>query len=285
MGDKILFWVDCWASDQPLRILFPSIFAIELQKEILLINCYDRRNGVLEWVWRWRRQRLSDRHRTELKNCLALISSVQISCNSDKWLWKGSDDSNSFFLVKSLRWEIDNLHLPVLNFTCWLKGVPLKINCFIWRLLLDHISTKRALSTRGVILDNLQCVLCGNFEETSQHLMIHCCVSKWVWSIIHDWVKLPKRVNFDTLEEILDFPKKSIKNKEECRAVQSISMVVCWMIWKARNDVIFNNVPFQMSKIVNDIKSASFLWVKHRCKRPSLEWEKWCKFNFVNFPL
>ncbi|XP_076892117.1 uncharacterized protein LOC143543750 [Bidens hawaiensis] len=275
-GDKTLFWLDCWVGDKPLKELFPLLFKLEKQKDVFLMECYEWINNELGWKWRWKKRPTSGQLQFEQLNCV--LSSVVLSLAEDKWRWQESDGSFADFLVSSFRWEYDNLVHPVVDFMLWLKWVPIKINCFIWRLLLDRIATKWALSTRGIIiLEDVCCVFCGDSAETTQHMFVQCKVTKVIWSFILDWVKLPRRPNFISVEEILDFPSKI--------AVQSILAVTCWIIWLSRNDFIFKNVPFVCSKMVNDIKATSFLWVKQRSKSTNLKWDDWCRFNFVNFPI
>ncbi|XP_076920982.1 glycine-rich RNA-binding protein 4, mitochondrial-like [Bidens hawaiensis] len=39
-GDKALFWLDSWANDKPLQLLFPSLFVLEKQDDIYVNDCY-----------------------------------------------------------------------------------------------------------------------------------------------------------------------------------------------------------------------------------------------------
>lgn len=121
VGDKTLFWLDCWAGELPLKTLFPSLFVLEQNKDILVKSCYIRNDDGVQWVWRWRRNPTTTQQQNELVCCLNLISNVPISTNPDCWLWKGLEGSTSSFLVKSLRWEIDNYDHQVIKSTFWLK--------------------------------------------------------------------------------------------------------------------------------------------------------------------
>ncbi|KAD5961376.1 hypothetical protein E3N88_12849 [Mikania micrantha] len=52
-----------------------------------------------------------------------------------------------------------------------------------------------------------------------------------------------------------------------------------WCIWKARNDVMFNQRKVLKEKIVEDIKTLSYFWVKHRMQSYGLEWALWLSFD------
>jgi len=59
------------------------------------------------------------------------------------------------------------------NKDVWLKVVPLKVNLFVWRMLLNRISTKDNLFQRHVIpLDDCYCIGgCGVVEDRN-HLFV-----------------------------------------------------------------------------------------------------------------
>ncbi|XP_076884608.1 uncharacterized protein LOC143533847 [Bidens hawaiensis] len=190
-GDKTLFWLDKWVSEHPLIELFPGLFALEKQKDVLLAESYECVANVMNWKWRWKRKPVSPELQFDLQNCVRLISSVMVSSNPDCWLWKELNGKCSTYSVKSLRWELDNSGQQVQKSNFWLKWLPIKINCFIWRLLLDRIATKCALNTRGINVGELGCAVCDTEPETAQHLFMHCKGIKSIWAIIFDWVKLP----------------------------------------------------------------------------------------------
>ncbi|XP_076892204.1 uncharacterized protein LOC143543868 [Bidens hawaiensis] len=277
-GDKTLFWLDVWAGNLPLKARFPLIFSLETKKDVLVIDCFESMNGVKSWIWRWRRTPTTVQQRLELEECVLLISNVGSLDIPDVWNWKGVDGSTAAFLTKKLRWEIDNVDQQPIDDDTWHKWVPIKVNCFIWHLVLDRIASKEALSVRGVNVGELGCVLCGLQPESSIHLMVNCSMSRWVWSIILNWIKVPYLGDFGSVKELLEYPGKHKRNVGECQAVKAIAVATCWAIWIFRNDMIFNQKAFSIAKVINDIKVTSFLWVKHRGKIPSLDWEKWSLF-------
>ena len=49
-----------------------------------------------------------------------------------------------------------------------------------------------------------------------------------------------------------------------------------WSIWKARNNMVFNNQRFLVSAAVIEIKANLYTWVKYRGKCQDLVWPTWC---------
>ncbi|XP_077249126.1 uncharacterized protein LOC143888564 [Tasmannia lanceolata] len=50
-GDRIKFWSDVWCEDEQLRILFPRLYRVAVNKEAFVCECFDRSGAlVISWV-------------------------------------------------------------------------------------------------------------------------------------------------------------------------------------------------------------------------------------------
>ncbi|KAD5961453.1 hypothetical protein E3N88_12926 [Mikania micrantha] len=67
--------------------------------------------------------------------------------------------------------------------------------------------------------------------------------------------------------------------KHSKELILSVIQKTVWCIWKARNDVMFNQRKVLKEKIVEDIKTLSYFWVKHRMQSYGLEWALWLSFD------
>ncbi|KAJ0860513.1 hypothetical protein HanRHA438_Chr13g0624471 [Helianthus annuus] len=63
------------------------------------------------------------------------------------------------------------------------------------------------------------------------------------------------------------------------KAIHAVCLTTMWVLWKMRNDMVFNHLSPSVQNSVANIKSLSFLWVKHRSKVSALDWEIWNGFN------
>jgi len=61
----------------------------------------------------------------------------------------------------------------------WRLKVPNKIQNFTWRACRNILPTKANLFRRKITTDNI-CEVCGNFEETTAHVLWHCHHAKEV---------------------------------------------------------------------------------------------------------
>lgn len=70
----------------------------------------------------------------------------------------------------------------------WHQDVPLKVNPFVWHLLLNHLPTKDNSIKRWVILATSQTCVggCGTLEDMT-HLFLHCDYNCQVWITVYDW--------------------------------------------------------------------------------------------------
>ncbi|XP_077237084.1 uncharacterized protein LOC143878723 [Tasmannia lanceolata] len=54
-GDRIKFWSDVWCEEEQLRILFPRLYRVAVNKEAFVCECFDRSGGKLIWCPAFRR--------------------------------------------------------------------------------------------------------------------------------------------------------------------------------------------------------------------------------------
>ncbi|GJR49150.1 hypothetical protein Tco_1317253 [Tanacetum coccineum] len=113
-GSSTRFWYDPWASVQPLHIMFPRIFALEMDKD----STVGSKLGPFSVNVSFRRL---------------------VRDGVERQQWK----------VRSL---LDNIFLPSADVpTRWVKFVPIKINIFAWRARLDRLPTRSNLVRKGVV--------------------------------------------------------------------------------------------------------------------------------------
>jgi len=63
----------------------------------------------------------------------------------------------------------------------WNMKMPPKIKIFCWHLALNSIPTASVLKSRNMV-DTPQCKLYGANEDTWDHALLHCTVSRCTWA-------------------------------------------------------------------------------------------------------
>jgi len=113
--------------------------------------------------------------------------------------------------------------------------------------MLEHkILTWEILIKQGIIGPS-RCVLCGNAEETLNHLFIYCNFKKSIW------LSILKEQNINNIWEgglLIDcFQNWSSKTN----FWKEFPCYICWDIWKQRNLVMFEDLPISQIMVYNRI--------------------------------
>jgi hypothetical protein len=117
------------------------------------------------------------------------------------------------------------------------KDMPPRVQVFGWRLLRKAIPTGVRAAARSINIDH-KCCRCG-MDETDFHLFFSCHYVHAVWfaSPLGLRVEGLLQQGIDQVEDALHHLMTSYKTDN------SIAMIfnILWSIWKARNDLLFNN--------------------------------------------
>lgn len=120
---------------------------------------------------------------------MSLLDGYHLGMELDKWVW--NFDILRCFSVKSTRNWIDDSRLPSGSMpTRWNCSVPIKINVFIWRLMMDRLHVRSKLVERGVDLDSVLCPLCHDATEDVLHLFIQCTIANQICRRVSLWLDL-----------------------------------------------------------------------------------------------
>ncbi|GJR49954.1 zinc finger, CCHC-type containing protein [Tanacetum coccineum] len=126
--------------DQPLKTLFPRIYMLDSDRSCLVMNripFYDV-NSFL------RRQPRGGIEMAQLSELQAKIEHVTLSDHGDSWLW--TLDSSGFSMA-SVQYLVNSKTLDTApNATRWIRHIPIKVNIFIWRLMLNKLPSRVSVS-------------------------------------------------------------------------------------------------------------------------------------------
>jgi len=136
------------------------------------------------------------------------------------------------------------------------------------------------LDKRGVMVGGVECSMCFNEVESTDHLLIRCPFAVKVWKRIGVWCGWSV-AQVDFIREKIDHAN-NINGSEKVKDIASmIIMATTWYIWLARiwlarNDLIFNSRALSVDGVVEKIMVNTFLWLKYRANRFDVMWHKWC---------
>ena len=141
---------------------------------------------------------------------------------------------------------------------------------FAWLFLRGRLKT-RVFLARFLNSFDKSCPLCGSSEEDLSHLFSQCSIASAVWSIPNH---IPKPSSFASLDCWISaiFNSNNLRTIEDC-------ILLCWKIWKARNDAVFRgSTPSAMSIVAAAAIGAAFRAANPKnshAKPPNTEIIKW----------
>jgi hypothetical protein len=279
-GRLTSFWCDTWVGDLPLCDRFPRLYSISSQKENSVSEVRSLNPAQQPWRLNWR---LFEWEKTLLEELMGLINPVIISLDDeDSWGWV--PERGAEFTVKSTYRTVSNLSVhdeviarwnaPVFT-NIWNCPAPSKVSAFVWQLLHGKIATKENLAYRRIIDVNgdISCVLCGEENEADLHLFLYCEIAMLVWMDVFFWLDIPFIFPQNLLSIfhcLLEAGGKKLRN-----GMLMIGAAVCWILWRSRNSLLFENGNGTVFEMVEAVKVSSWKWWLSRSAAVSCLFYEW----------
>ena len=169
-----------------------------------------------------------------------------------------------FFSVKKL-YEV--VELRIFGEVAWRipnhirKVVPLKIVLLLWHILRNRVAVKVSLQQRGVLLeDGVFCILCGYALESVSHLFLECMAVWRLWTAVlsrEGVLWCAPRCVADLLREWA-----SLLAVSDSLLWDLIPYALCWSVWLARNDCVFQNAVFNFETVWDLHLMRIFWWIQ-----------------------
>jgi hypothetical protein len=282
-GMSTSFWNDKWQGDRCFRLKYPRLYMISSQREAMVGEVGVVTEDGREW-------NLSSRRRPfvwEEELILSLREDLEgftWSLNEDVWRWKLDD--NGVFSVKSayirLKSVIDTEDVwgeeeKRVFANLWKCPAPSKVVAFAWKALLNRVPTKANLLVRNVLHPDvsINCVLCNEAAESTNHLFLHCNFASLVWSRLMTWLNCHFVIPHNLFVRWECWRIRG-GNKNRSRGLWLIWLTTIWILWRVRNDIIFKGITQGVDEVVEAVKVLEWRWVLERMKIPVCLFYEWC---------
>ncbi|KAI8529911.1 hypothetical protein RHMOL_Rhmol11G0011700 [Rhododendron molle] len=138
-------------------------------------------------------------------------------------------------------------------------------DAFVCLAAQEKIAIRSVLVRRNLIPSNLgNCPICSASSETPSHLLLLCTFAWNIYCDIFTWWNI-SWICPSSITSLIDFWfSNSFHNLEEI-CWNTTLYAGLWFIWKARNDLVFNNSIPTVEGVVDLIKLRVAFWVKGRC--------------------
>lgn len=147
----------------------------------------------------------------------------------------------------------------------------------MWQALHSRIPTCVLLSRRGVILSSLMCSLCGEEEETAEHLFISCSIAANI--LLNLVLGFVYNHFLHSPLKILWKPHTLYEGTNTLKRVHVMVMATVWSIWKHQNKVTFDRTTPSVNIVMLETLSTSSLRMKARSRNKTLETLLGCLFD------
>uniref|UniRef100_A0A453GR76 Reverse transcriptase zinc-binding domain-containing protein n=1 Tax=Aegilops tauschii subsp. strangulata TaxID=200361 RepID=A0A453GR76_AEGTS len=144
----------------------------------------------------------------------------------------------------------------------WKSWAPLQVRFFHWLANQDCCCTADRLARRG-LQHHPCCLLCDQAPETIQHLVLACPFARQAWHVTLAWLHIPAPAP-EHDPSVMDWwlHAKDTTPPTQRKALQSVALLVPWMIWKHMNEFVFDNVTPSTTRLLDKIKDKIRWWAK-----------------------
>ncbi|XP_030502725.2 uncharacterized protein LOC115717895 [Cannabis sativa] len=193
----------------------------------------------------------------------SIILGIPLSAvDADTWYWVA--EKNGFYSVRSAYHLLQTLkHPPGLSEPnsswkiLWSLKAPPKAKDLVWRAASNCLATKVNLCIKKVLIENT-CPMCGVFAETELHVLVTCTFAWACWEFAG--LAAANR-EASSLGHWLSDSFSRLQGELHSRVV-----MVCWAIWCARNDLIWQQRSRSVKDVVNFANSSLDQWLKAQGK-------------------
>lgn len=141
----------------------------------------------------------------------------------------------------------------------------MKVIVFSWKALQDRIPSKFNLAGRNVwpADTSVLCEWCGSSVETAVHILLHCELAKEVWSKVIRWWNISLIIPPNLFIHWACWSGVETRKKIK-KGLGLVWHTSIWILWKVRNNRIFNEGVESIDNLVDEIKVWSWRWAMYR---------------------
>lgn len=260
-GQRINIWQDKWLPSNPPRA--PK------RQENVRTSLKLVKDLFIPGTTRWNEELIDKVIALEDRNLIKVIrpSLVEVS-DSISWIYSkdGSYSVKSgYYAVRRRGIEqdatVNSQHTHFLFKYIWNVDVPPKLKHFWWRSLHNGLPVADNLKKRGLRVDAI-CQLCGEEDETVNHLLFQCKLTKEIWDLTPISTPSGEFLNAHNLADNLQ--DLIMINRNHANELKLL-FLLGWRIWKMRNALIFENKRMVVPDVISQALVDLSVW-NEACK-------------------
>ncbi|XP_057774834.1 uncharacterized protein LOC130993814 [Salvia miltiorrhiza] len=243
------------------------------------------------WVWelKWKRE-LFEWEKGLVNDLLVLISGVTPCVGKkDRWNWtaakSGSYTTNSAYslIAASKAQDPSPQALNKALAKVWDVPAPHKARVTAWRCLRNRLATCDNLVKRQleISVEETKCNACISSEETADHLFLLCPKATMVWDSIFSWLGVSTVRPRDIVQHFTSFCHFG-RGKKCVKILKALWTGIIWILWKNRNESRFEGKPWDVKRMVLEVKGRMWSWIKtFEISGVDVSFDAWCSGDFL----
>ena len=261
-GEDTSFWGDRWLAVGRLSVQFPLLFSHATTTEVSVASVLGA--GIEHFLV----PRLSAGARAELATLRVSLMGAQLNEGADRRFSLLACEGDALRAGPIYRLSMQTLGADQCEFTefVWRNRAPPRVQFFAWLLARQRLNCRANLSAKH-LLDDAKCEVCSVEDEDCQHLILSCPFASQAWHA------LGMDAGRGEVTKLWAFPRPtSIPSKH----FDSFVLLICWNLWKHRNEVIFRSLPPSHRRLWDACRSEAREW-SYRWKREDyIVCDAWC---------
>jgi len=119
------------------------------------------------------------------------------------------------------------------------------------------------LRHRGVFLNNVNCVMCGEQGDTINHLLFTCKVATKIWNMCNKWTG-NLGVSYNQIQAHFEHFHLLELNLKGNMLWKGVWIAIVWTLWNHRNNIIFRNGIPDPKEIFSLTQVRVWEWLKNK---------------------
>lgn len=260
-GQRKNIWQDKWLPSNPPRA--PK------RQENVRTSLKLVKDLFIPGTTRWNEELIDKVIALEDRNLIKAIRPSLVGV-SDSITWIYSKDGSysvksGYYAVRRRGIEqdatVNSQHTHFLFKYIWNVDVPPKLKHFWWRSLHNGLPVADNLKKRGLRVDAI-CQLCGEEDETVNHLLFQCKLTKEIWDLTPISTPSGEFLNAHNLADNLQ--DLIMINRNHANELKLL-FLLGWRIWKMRNALIFENKRMVVPDVISQALVDLSVW-NEACK-------------------
>ncbi|XP_056860054.1 uncharacterized protein LOC108829850 [Raphanus sativus] len=271
-GQGTRVWSEPWVPDSTARLPRPADHIVYRLPQLLVQSFI--RNDTKEWD-------IQLLHQFFHPDDIPLILGLKISRSSvpDGYVWNHTKSGvysvkTGYDLFSSTKLSLTQEmvlepSITRLQSKVWTIKAPSKMKHFLWQAISGCVATAERLTYRHLGTDR-SCPRCDGPVKSINHLLFECPPALQVWAL-SDYPSLPGYFPCTSIYQNMYLLFWTSKEVAPLRPQFDTFPWICWFIWKARNDKLFNGKDISPMDTLRHASLEAECWRKANEKEEEIE--------------